>query len=194
VKRRAESYRGRRMWTPESGDPFILLAVDELADVIAYQTDRNLRDHPCRAGHHRPGPRAGRVRAGAIAGPSEGDHRLPAPVLDRIAMRLDEPAQVDMVLGDGVRERGTAAHEIPESTPGGAWVKEDGKREPVRGAGLPRDSIIWPSSPPTSLAVLRSRRRQRRSSSRAATPRVGVQHDREPDVRSGCVSRSLSTS
>jgi S-DNA-T family DNA segregation ATPase FtsK/SpoIIIE len=50
----------------------------------------------------------------------------------RIAMRLDEPAQVDMVLGDGVRQRGAAAHEISEATPGVAWVKEDGKREPVR--------------------------------------------------------------
>jgi hypothetical protein len=33
-------------------------------------------------------------------------------------MRLDEPEQVDMVLGDGVRERGAAAHEINED-PGG---------------------------------------------------------------------------
>jgi S-DNA-T family DNA segregation ATPase FtsK/SpoIIIE len=50
----------------------------------------------------------------------------------RIAMRLDEKAQVDMVLGDGVRERGAAAQEISENTPGVAWVKEDGRREPVR--------------------------------------------------------------
>ncbi len=37
-----------------------------------------------------------------------------------------------MVLGDGVRKRGAAAHEISENTPGVAWVKEDGRREPVR--------------------------------------------------------------
>ena len=50
VKRRAESYRGRRrMWTPESGDPFLLLVVDELADVIAYQTDRHFRERATRA-------------------------------------------------------------------------------------------------------------------------------------------------
>jgi S-DNA-T family DNA segregation ATPase FtsK/SpoIIIE len=47
-------------------------------------------------------------------------------------MRLDEPEQVDMVLGDGVRERGAAAHEISEDTPGVAWVKLDGRREPQR--------------------------------------------------------------
>jgi len=28
---------------------------------------------------------------------------------DRIAMRLDEPEQVDMVLGDGARDRGALA-------------------------------------------------------------------------------------
>jgi S-DNA-T family DNA segregation ATPase FtsK/SpoIIIE len=50
----------------------------------------------------------------------------------KIAMRLDETEQVDMVLGDGVRERGAAAHEISEDTPGVAWAKIDGRREPDR--------------------------------------------------------------
>jgi DNA segregation ATPase FtsK/SpoIIIE, S-DNA-T family len=35
-----------------------------------------------------------------------------------------------MVLGDGVRERGAAAHEISEDTPGVTWTKLDGHREP----------------------------------------------------------------
>jgi DNA segregation ATPase FtsK/SpoIIIE, S-DNA-T family len=50
----------------------------------------------------------------------------------RIAMRLDVPEQVDMVLGDGVRDRRAAAHEITEDTPGVAWVKVDGHRDPDR--------------------------------------------------------------
>ncbi|WP_231648346.1 hypothetical protein [Saccharothrix sp. NRRL B-16348] len=50
----------------------------------------------------------------------------------RVALRLDEPQQVDMVLGDGVRQRGAAAHEVSENTPGVAWVKQDGQREPDR--------------------------------------------------------------
>ena len=50
----------------------------------------------------------------------------------RVAMRLDEPEQVDMVLGDGVRDRGATAHEISEDTPGVAWVKVDGRRGPAR--------------------------------------------------------------
>ncbi|HEY0690950.1 MAG TPA: FtsK/SpoIIIE domain-containing protein, partial [Kribbella sp.] len=135
VKRRAESYRGRRrMWTPESGDPFILLVVDELADLIAYQTDRNLRDRATRAVQAitSQGRAPGVCVLGLLQDPRKEIIAFRHLFSTRIAMRLDEPAQVDMVLGDGVRKRGAAAHEISEHTPGVAWVKEDGKREPVR--------------------------------------------------------------
>lgn len=135
VKRRAESYRGRRrMWTPESGDPFILLVVDELADLIAYQTDRTLRDRATRAVQAitSQGRAPGVCVLGLLQDPRKEIIAFRHLFSTRIAMRLDEPAQVDMVLGDGVRQRGANAHEIPESTPGVAWVKEDGRREPVR--------------------------------------------------------------
>ncbi|MGH3876512.1 MAG: FtsK/SpoIIIE domain-containing protein [Actinophytocola sp.] len=135
VKRRAESYRGRRrMWTAESGDPFLLLVVDELADVIAYQTDRSLRDRATRAVQAitSQGRAPGVCVLGLLQDPRKEIIAFRHLFSTRIAMRLDEPAQVDMVLGDGVRQRGAAAHEISENTPGVAWVKEDGKREPVR--------------------------------------------------------------
>ncbi len=135
VKRRAESYRGRRrMWTAESGDPFILLVVDELADVIAYQTDKNLRDRATRAVQAitSQGRAPGVCVLGLLQDPRKEIIAFRHLFSTRIAMRLDEPAQVDMVLGDGVRKRGAAAHEISEHTPGVAWVKEDGKREPAR--------------------------------------------------------------
>lgn len=135
VKRRAESYRGRRrMWTPESGDPFLLLVVDELADLIAYQTDRNLRDRATRAVQAitSQGRAPGVCVLGLLQDPRKEIIAFRHLFSTRIAMRLDEPAQVDMVLGDGLRKRGAAAHEISEHTPGVAWVKEDGRREPVR--------------------------------------------------------------
>jgi S-DNA-T family DNA segregation ATPase FtsK/SpoIIIE len=135
VKRRAEAYRGRRrMWTAESGDPFILLVVDELADVIAYQTDRNLRERATRAVQAitSQGRAPGVCVLGLLQDPRKEIIAFRHLFSTRIAMRLDEPAQVDMVLGDGVRKRGAAAHEISENTPGVAWVKEDGRREPVR--------------------------------------------------------------
>ncbi len=135
VKRRAESYRGRRrMWTSESGDPFIVLVVDELADVIAYQTDKGLRERATRAVQAitSQGRAPGVCVLGLLQDPRKEIIAFRHLFSTRIAMRLDEPAQVDMVLGEGVRQRGAAAHEISENSPGVAWVKEDGRREPVR--------------------------------------------------------------
>jgi len=54
---------------------------------------------------------------------------------DRIAMRLDEPEQVDMVLGDGARDRGAAAELIstnPATGAGVAYVRLESDPDPVR--------------------------------------------------------------
>ena len=50
----------------------------------------------------------------------------------RIALRLTEDVQVDMVLGRGSRERGAHCDRIPPSLPGVGFVQLDGVREPVR--------------------------------------------------------------
>ncbi len=62
----------------------------------------------------------------------------------RIAMRLDNPVQVDMVLGDGARERGALADHISELTPGVAYVRTEGTRDirRVRSAYLTDDDIL----------------------------------------------------
>jgi S-DNA-T family DNA segregation ATPase FtsK/SpoIIIE len=54
---------------------------------------------------------------------------------DRIAMRLDEPEQVDMVLGDGARDRGALADLIPSDPATGAgiaYVRLESDPDPVR--------------------------------------------------------------
>ena len=54
---------------------------------------------------------------------------------DRIAMRLDEPEQVDMVLGDGARDRGAACELIPPDPATGAgvaFVRLEADPDPVR--------------------------------------------------------------
>jgi S-DNA-T family DNA segregation ATPase FtsK/SpoIIIE len=54
---------------------------------------------------------------------------------DRIAMRLDEPEQVDMVLGDGARDRGALADLIPNGPDHGAgvaYVRLETDPDPVR--------------------------------------------------------------
>lgn len=136
VRQRAEGFRqqGRRSWSPDSGAPFVLLVVDELADVIAYQPDRKLRERANLALQviASQGRAPGVAVLGELQDPRKSvvDFRHLFPV--RVALRLDEPTQVDMVLGDGVRDRGATAHEVPESTPGVAWVKVDGQRDPDR--------------------------------------------------------------
>ncbi|MGH3926282.1 MAG: FtsK/SpoIIIE domain-containing protein, partial [Pseudonocardiaceae bacterium] len=112
----------------------MLLVVDELADVIAYQPDNGLRKRANLALQSilSQGRAPGVCVIGQIQDPRKEiiDFRHLFPT--KIAMRLDEPKQVDMVLGDGVRERGATAHEISEDTPGVAWVKIDGRRDPDR--------------------------------------------------------------
>jgi S-DNA-T family DNA segregation ATPase FtsK/SpoIIIE len=135
VRKRAAGYRGwRRLWTRETGEPFTLLIVDELADVVAYQTDKKLKERAQAALQTiaSQGRAPGFAVLGLVQDPRKGIVPFRNLFPHKIAMRLDEASQVDMVLGDGVRERGAAAHEIPESTPGVAWVKEDGRREPIR--------------------------------------------------------------
>ena len=112
---------------------------------------------PARAG---PGPPQGR-RPGASAGPRRAQRAAlttqgravgysviaalqdPRKVLlsirnlfpDRIAMRLDEPEQMDMVLGDGARDRGALADLIStdETTGAGvAYVRLATDPDPVR--------------------------------------------------------------
>jgi S-DNA-T family DNA segregation ATPase FtsK/SpoIIIE len=111
-----------------------LLIVDELADVIAYQTDKQLRERASRAVQTitSQGRAPGVCVLGLLQDPRKEIISFRHLFSTRVAMRLDEKTQVDMVLGDGVRERGAAAQEISENTPGVAWVKEDGRREPVR--------------------------------------------------------------
>jgi DNA segregation ATPase FtsK/SpoIIIE, S-DNA-T family len=136
TRHRAEALRkqGVRKWSPASGQPFVLLIIDELADVIAYQPDNTLRKRANTALQTilSQGRAPGVCVIGQIQDPRKQiiDCRHLFPL--KIAMRLDEPEQVDMVLGDGVRQRGAAAHEISEDTPGVAWAKLDGRREPHR--------------------------------------------------------------
>ncbi|MFD7655064.1 FtsK/SpoIIIE domain-containing protein [Actinosynnema sp. NPDC059797] len=135
VKERAARYRGvRRLWARSNGEPFTVLVVDELADLIAYQPDKGLRERAARAVQTitSQGRAPGFCVLGLVQDPRKEVVGFRHLFGTRVALRLDEPQQVDMVLGDGARQRGAAAHEISENTPGVAWVKTDGRGEPER--------------------------------------------------------------
>jgi S-DNA-T family DNA segregation ATPase FtsK/SpoIIIE len=66
---------------------------------------------------------------------------------DRTALRLDESDQVDMVLGDGARDRGALADQIsplPEVGAGVGYVRLEASPDPVRvRAAYITDEDIW---------------------------------------------------
>ena len=126
--------QGRRQHQPSTTDPLIVLVIDELATLTAYLTDRQLND---------------RVKAALgvllTKGRAVGVHVLAAvqdprkevlPFRDlfptRIGLRLTEAAQVDMVLGDGMRDRAALCDRIPTALPGVGYVVLDGDPTPMR--------------------------------------------------------------
>ncbi|MFG1848293.1 FtsK/SpoIIIE domain-containing protein [Micromonospora carbonacea] len=132
---RAARLRGvTRQHVPTPQDPLLVLVVDELAALTAYITDRKVRDRIKEAlGLLLSQGRAVGVHVVAALQDPRKDV-LPFRDLfpTRIGLRLTEPEQVDMVLGDAARDRGALCDRIPESAPGVGFVVLDGVREPVR--------------------------------------------------------------
>ncbi|WFE59649.1 FtsK/SpoIIIE domain-containing protein [Micromonospora sp. WMMD712] len=132
---RAARLRGvTRQHVPTPEDPLLVLVVDELAALTAYITDRKVRDRIKEAlGLLLSQGRAVGVHVVAALQDPRKDV-LPFRDLfpTRIGLRLTEPEQVDMVLGDSARDRGALCDRIPESSPGVGFVVLDGVREPVR--------------------------------------------------------------
>ncbi|WP_193616644.1 type IV secretory system conjugative DNA transfer family protein [Candidatus Protofrankia datiscae] len=137
--------RRLRMLTPSVETPFVLLLVDEFAFLSAYQPDHRLAASVdiavqiiCSQGR---GPGVGLLVA--VQDPSKDvlPYRQLFPT--RIALRLDEPVQVDMVLGEGARARGARCDAIPPWAHGVGYVRLDRQREPIRvRAAYPTDTDI----------------------------------------------------
>ncbi|TDB75218.1 FtsK/SpoIIIE domain-containing protein [Micromonospora sp. KC723] len=135
MRLRAARLRGvTRQHVPTVDEPLIVLVVDELAALTAYITDRKVRDRIKESlGLLLSQGRAVGVHVVAALQDPRKDV-LPFRDLfpTRIGLRLTEPEQVDMVLGDAARDRGALCDRIPESSPGVGFVVLDGVREPVR--------------------------------------------------------------
>ncbi|GAB4080843.1 hypothetical protein GCM10028783_17910 [Modestobacter muralis] len=150
-----------RKHEPTVAEPLLVVLVDELALLTAYVPDRKLRDRAEKALAMiaTQGRAPGVVLVAALQDPRKEVVGLRNLFPTKIALRLDEKAQVDMVLGDGARDAGALCHQIPETSPGVTYVKVDGQREPVRvrSAYLDDDHIAAlaieyaaPSDPTTS--------------------------------------------
>jgi S-DNA-T family DNA segregation ATPase FtsK/SpoIIIE len=138
MQARAALFAGHhRSHTPSVEHPFVVVLVDEVAFLTAYQTDRKLRDRTLAAlaTLTSQGRAVGYCVVAALQDPRKEVLSIRNLFPDRIVMRLDEPEQVDLVLGDGARDRGATADlisTIPEVGAGAAFVRTEGDPDPVR--------------------------------------------------------------
>jgi DNA segregation ATPase FtsK/SpoIIIE, S-DNA-T family len=138
MQARAAEVAGRqRDHTPTRQHPFTVIVVDEVAFLTAYQPDRKLRERIMNAlaTLTTQGRAVGYCVVAALQDPRKDVLAIRNLFPDRIAMRLDEPEQVDMVLGDGARDRGAACELIstdPAVGAGVAFVRLEADPDPVR--------------------------------------------------------------
>ncbi|WP_322748431.1 MULTISPECIES: FtsK/SpoIIIE domain-containing protein [unclassified Frankia] len=135
MRKRAARLRGvSRLHTPTTDEPLIVVIVDEIASLTSYVTDRELKRRlsaslPLLLSQ-------GRAPGVAVIGAVQDPRKEVLPFRDlfpvRVALRMTEADQVDLVLGDGARDRGARADEIGEDMPGVGYVLLDGQADPVR--------------------------------------------------------------
>ena len=135
MQHRAQRLDGvTRLHEPTVQEPLIVLVVDEIANLTAYLTDRKLKDRIQQALGVllTQGRAVGIVVIAALQDPRKEVLTLRNLFPVRVALRLDEATQVDMVLGDGARDQGAICDAIPNALPGVGYVRVDGVREPTR--------------------------------------------------------------
>jgi S-DNA-T family DNA segregation ATPase FtsK/SpoIIIE len=144
ARARALAARGLRSHTATVDEPHIVLIIDELATLTAL-ADRAITNRFEKALGLllTQGRACGITVVAAVQDPGKDVVGWRDLFPTRVAMRLDNPIQVDMVLGDGARDRGARADHISELTPGVAYVRVEGTRElrRVRSAYLDDEAI-----------------------------------------------------
>ena len=135
MRRRQSALRGvTRLHTPTVDEPLVVVMIDELASLTAYVTDRDAKKRIAAALALllSQGRAVGVSVVGAVQDPRKEVLGLRDLFPTRVALRLTEPDQVALVLGQGARDRGALCDRIPEPLPGIGYVGIDGTAEPVR--------------------------------------------------------------
>jgi S-DNA-T family DNA segregation ATPase FtsK/SpoIIIE len=133
-----------RKFTPSLEHPLHLVVIDELATLTAYAPLELRRRAEMALGRlQTKGAAVGWVVFGCVQEPTKDIIPMRGLFTYRIALCLDTPSQVDMVLGDDMRERGAPADEIPLTAPGTGYVVSEFERDPfrVRAAYVDDDEI-----------------------------------------------------
>jgi S-DNA-T family DNA segregation ATPase FtsK/SpoIIIE len=135
MQERADRYAGKvRDFRPSVTEPFVLVLIDEVAFLTAYQPDKKLRERAlaAMATLTTQGRAVGYCVFAALQDPRKEVMGIRGLFPTTIGLRLEEDTQVDMVLGDGALARGARCHEIDEATPGVGYVRLEGSRQVAR--------------------------------------------------------------
>jgi DNA segregation ATPase FtsK/SpoIIIE, S-DNA-T family len=123
-----------RMHRPVPGDPLIVIVIDEIASLTAYVVDREAKKRIEAALNLllSQGRAVGIVVIGAGQDARKEVVAMRGLFPTRIALRLNEAEEPDMVLGSGARDRGARCEEIPIDLAGVGYVRVETNPEPVR--------------------------------------------------------------
>jgi S-DNA-T family DNA segregation ATPase FtsK/SpoIIIE len=129
---------------PSLDEPLVVVVIDELAALIAYQPDRDLtrRAEAALSVVLSQGRAVGFVVFAFLQDPRKETVKMRHLFTQAIGLRLRDREEVAMVLGDGAAQAGALCHKIPHTTPGVGYVLGEDNR-PVRvRAGYVSDPMI----------------------------------------------------
>jgi S-DNA-T family DNA segregation ATPase FtsK/SpoIIIE len=137
MRERQARLRGKvRVHRPLTGDPLIVIIIDELACLLCYLQDAELKKRitEALAVLLTQGAGLGVLVVGATQDPRKEVVTLRDLFPTRIGLGMLEAGHVDLALGDGVRNRGALCDQIPDTDNGKGvgYVIIDGQPEPAR--------------------------------------------------------------
>ena len=183
MRRRQATLRGKvRVHTPSVDEPLVVIIIDEIATLTAYLQDNDLKSRIAQSLGLllSQGAGLGVLVVAATQDPRKETVGLRDLFPTRIALRLNEAGHVDLVLGDGARDRGALCDQIDVSAAGVGYVRLEGFPEPARlRFSFIDDDVIheMAASYPAPVA---------RDSERAPLPSLPRQHTYRPsDLQAG---------
>lgn len=124
---------GIRKFTPSAEEPLKVIIIDEYAALSAFATKDQVTEGLRLLGLILTQGRAvGYSVIVALQDPSKENMPNRQLFSTRIGLRFDEPTQTAMVHGHGAKDRGALCHQIPDTTPGVAYVGHDGTKDFTR--------------------------------------------------------------
>lgn len=122
-----------RQHQPSTAEPLIAVIVDELAALTSWApSETRQRINQALGLLLSQGRAVGITVIGAVQDPRKDTVPMRGLFTIRIALRLNEPDEVVMVLGRAALVAGAKCHQIPKALPGVGYVMVDGDPDPYR--------------------------------------------------------------